>query len=292
MAEGHSAPLALTFALSSSLCAPVTNMTQSANTPPELQVRLQAFEGPLDLLLELIKKHEVDIFDIPISMITDEYLRFIQNAESIDIEVGGEWLELAALLIFIKSRMLLPQPEVEADDMEGEDPREELVQRLIEYQKYKLAAASLDQRPMLERDVFTHSEKGPEFTPMLGPAPLQEASVSELMEALKRLIARTKSDGKWVYEVNSQKLTLRSVILDIAALLAKNPRLEFEALFENKVIDRTRIITTFLALLEMTRLKMIKLFQSKLHGDQLWVERCVVDILEVSQELELKEAEV
>jgi len=268
----------------------VNGMTEtSTHTPRELQVKLEAFEGPLDLLLELIRKHEVDIFDIPIALITQEYLRFLHEAESINIEVGGEWLELAALLIFIKSRMLLPQPEVEQDDMEGPDPREELVQRLIEYQKYKLAAASLDERPVLERDVFTHAERSAEFAPLLGPPPLKEASVTELMDALKKLIERTKTEGNWVYEVNSQKLTLRSVILDIASLLAKTPRLPFEALFEGHTIDRGRVITTFLALLEMTRLKMIKLFQSKLQGDQLWIERCVVDILEVTQELELED---
>lgn len=264
-------------------------MTETlAHTPPELLVRLDAFEGPLDLLLELIRKHEVDIFNIPIALITDEYLRFIQSAETINIEVGGEWLELAALLIFIKSRMLLPQAEDAKDDAEGPDPREELVQRLIEYQRFKLAAASLNERPVLDRDVFVHPERAAEFTPLLGPAPLKEASVLELMEALQKLIARTKSDGRWVYEVNSQKLTLRSVILDIAGLLATSPRLPFESLFEGKIIDRQRIITTFLALLEMTRLKMITLFQSRLQGDQLWIERSVVDILEVSQELELE----
>ncbi|MGM0556206.1 MAG: segregation and condensation protein A, partial [Myxococcota bacterium] len=113
-------------------------------TPHELAVRLDAFEGPMDLLLELIRKHEVDIFDIPIALITEEYLAHIDTLEELDLEVGGEWLEMAATLIYIKSRMLLPPDEDEDDDEQGPDPREELVRRLVEYQKYKLIAGKLD----------------------------------------------------------------------------------------------------------------------------------------------------
>lgn len=259
---------------------------QARHTPPELLVRLEAFEGPLDLLLDLIRKHEIDIFDIPIAFITEEYLRFVVAAEALDLEIGGEWLELAALLIFIKSKMLLPK-EIFADEDEGPDPREELVERILEYQRFKAAAEQLDARPLLDRDVFTHPDKAREFASLLGPPPLRDASLADLVEALQRVVARSKADGRWVYEVSSQKLTLRSVILDVAQLLVDRPRLRFEDLFEHGDMSRHRVVTTFLALLEMTRLKMIKLFQSRLDGDQLWVERSVVDIVEVSQMLEL-----
>lgn len=256
------------------------------HTPPELLVRLDAFEGPLDLLLDLIRKHEIDIFDIPISFITDEYLKFVVSAKALDLDVGGEWLELAALLIYIKSKMLLPKEEMPLDE-DGPDPREELVERILEYQRFKAAASQLDARPRLDRDVFTHPEKAQEYTALLGPPPLREASIDDLLAALQRVVARSKTDGRWIYEVNSQKLTLRSVILDIATLLTQHPRLKFEELFDHGDLSRHRIVTTFLALLEMTRLKMIKLFQARLEGDQLWVERSVVDIMEVTQMLEL-----
>jgi len=253
----------------------------------ELYFKLPAYEGPLDLLLELIRKHEIDIFDIPIALITDEYLAYMETLEFLDLDLGGEWLEIAAMLVYIKSKMLLPQPEDPVEE-EGPDPREELVRRLIEYQKYKSAAEVLEERPMLERDVFTHPSRTGDYVDLLGPPPLREASVVDLVAALRRIIRSSKDEGTWVYEVSSQKLTLRSVILDVAGLLAETPRMRFDGLFEGVTLDRHRVITTFLALLEMTRMKMVKLFQRKLdEQDELWVERAVVDIVEVSQELEL-----
>ncbi len=252
-----------------------------------LEFSLPAYDGPLDLLLELIRKHEVDIFDIPIATITDEFLQFMQTMEFLDLGLGGEWLEMAAMLVYIKSKMLLPKPKVEEDD-EGPDPREELVRRLLEYQKYKAAAGALDERPMLTRDVFTHAPRAANFLDMVGPPPLKEASLDDLVKALKRVVQKSKSDGTWVYEVNSQKLTLRSVINDIAMILKDKPRVEFDELFVGHELSRHRIITTFLGLLEMTRLKMLKLFQSRLQGDKLFVERSVIDIVEVCLELELE----
>jgi segregation and condensation protein A len=123
---------------------------------------------------------------------------------------------------------------------------------------------------------------------MLGPPPLREASLNDLVSALKRVVEKSKDEGTWVYEVNSQKLTLRSVILEVAKTLQNTPRVDFEELFDEVEVSRHRIITTFLALLEMTRMKMVKLFQSKLKGNRLYVERAVIDIVEVSQELELE----
>ena len=145
-----------------------------------LSLKLDAYEGPLDLLLELIRKHEVDIFDIPIATITDEFLAFMHATEALDLSLGGEWLETAAMLVYIKSKLLLPKPKVEEDD-EGPDPREELVQRLLEYQKYKAAAGALGERPQLSRDVFTHAPRSADFVDMLGPAPLKEASLDDLV---------------------------------------------------------------------------------------------------------------
>lgn len=252
-----------------------------------VRFRLTTYEGPLDLLLDLIRKHEVDIFDIPISKITDEFLAYIEAMEFLDLNLGGEWLEMAAMLVYIKSKMLLPKPEVEEDE-DGPDPREELVKRLLEYQKYKAAAEALDDRDLLSRDVFVHPPRASDYVEMLGPPPLKDASLQDLVRALQRVVKKSKTDGTWVYEVNSQKLTLRSVIADVAEILQRRPRVTFDQLFEGVELSRHRIITTFLALLEMTRMKMVKLFQAKLDGDELFVERAVVDITELAQELELE----
>ncbi len=263
------------------------NEPKTAAVPRELLVKVPVYEGPMDLLLDLIRTHEVDIFDIPISLITKEFLAYIDTLRELDLEVGGEWLEMAATLVYIKSRLLLPKKQTD-EEIDGPDPREELVRRLLEYQKFKAAAEALDDRPMLERDVFKHPMRSDEWASKVGPPELREASITDLMSALQRVIKRSQSQGEWVYELDSQKLTLRSVIIDIARTLAERPRVAFDDLFEGHELTRNRIVTTFLALLEMTKLKMLKLFQARLDEDQtLWVERAVVDIVDVSQELEL-----
>lgn len=256
--------------------------------PAELCLDLPAFQGPMDLLLDLIKKHEVDIFDIPIAFITGEYLKHIDKLATFDLHVGGEWLELAATLVYIKSRMLLP-PDPAADEEDGPDPREELVQRLIEYQMYKLVAEKLDERPQLARDVFLPASRAAEFTDSLGPPKLRQASLGDLVAALQRVIEKNAHKPEFVMEISREKLTLRAVIREIAMLLKETPRISFDTLFENVTITRHRVVTTFLALLEMTRLKMIKLFQARLTENVLYIERAVIDILEVSQTLELGE---
>jgi segregation and condensation protein A len=254
--------------------------------PPELLLQLPVYQGPMDLLLDLIKKHEIDIFDIPIAFITREYLRYIDKLGSFDLHVGGEWLELAATLVYIKSKLLLP-PDPTPDEEEGPDPREELVQRLIEYQMYKLVADKLEERPQLARDVFLPAPRGQEFIDSLGPPKLRQASLADLVHALQRVIEKNAHKPEFVMEISREKLTLRAVIREIATLLKENPRIAFDALFENVVITRHRVVTTFLALLEMTRMKMIKLFQARLTENVLYIERSVVNILEVSQTLEL-----
>jgi segregation and condensation protein A len=260
-------------------------------TPHELAVRLDAFEGPMDLLLELIRKHEIDIFDIPIALITEEYLAYIDTLEELDLEVGGEWLEMAATLIYIKSRMLLPPDEDEDEDEQGPDPREELVRRLVEYQKYKLIAGKLDEMPQLERDVFRHPDRhAREFRKMTGPPPLRDAGIGDLMGAIKRLISKHEDDTDWVFDMTREELTLRSVMVDIAELLEDNPRVTFEQLFEDFEFSRYRVVTTFLALLEMTKRHIVRLLQAKLDDNRLYIERATINIVEVSQSLDLPDA--
>ncbi len=256
--------------------------------PKELAVRVEAFEGPLDLLLDLIKRHEVDIFDIPIALITEEYLRHVETMEALDLHVGGEWLEMAATLIYIKSKMLLPVDEDEEE--EGPDPREELVRRLIEHQKFQLIAGKLDELPKLQQDVFTHRRLAPEFEKMTGPPELRDAGITALVDAVKRLVKKNKKNANWVVEMTREKLTLRSVMLDVATLLQDKPRVSFEELFAEHDFTRYRVVTTFLALLEMTKRKIVKLMQTRIGEQRLYVERAVINIMEVSQTLELPEA--
>ncbi len=261
---------------------------EKKNVPPEFQLDLPSYSGPLDLLVDLIREHEIDIFDIPIALITRHYLNHVDQMQSLDLHVGGEWLEMAATLVHIKSKMLLP-PEPDDEEEEGPDPREELVRRLIEHQLFQWAADQLDERPQLERDFFLAAPKAREEREQVGPPRLQQANLFDLVDALKRVIEEQDEEQDWVYEITPEKLTLRGVILDIAAELSARPRIEFPDLFRGVKLDRHRVVTTFLALLEMTRLKMIRLFQPRLKDETnaLIIERAVIDIVEVSQSLDL-----
>ncbi|RAL22787.1 segregation/condensation protein A [Lujinxingia litoralis] len=259
----------------------------NAQVPAELNLDLPTYQGPMDLLLDLIREHEVDIFDIPIALITAEYLRYLDQLQALDLTVGGEWLEMAATLVYIKSRTLLPPDPEEHDDELGPDPREELVRRLIEYQVFKWAAEQLDDRPQLQRDFFLPAPRAQEERQQVGPPKLREADISDLVAALRRVIEKQREEPHWAYEITREKLTLRGMILDISTILRDEPRIPFESLFGESRITRHRVVTTFLALLEMTKLRMIKLFQQRLGGpDTLIIERAVIDIVEVSQTLE------
>lgn len=223
-----------------------------------MKVKLEIFEGPLDLLLHLIKKNEVDIYDIPIAVITEQYLVYIEMMKELNLDIAGEFLLMAATLIHIKSKMLLPvSEEITEEDEEGQDPRLELVRKLIEYQRYKEAAQELDKREILGRDVFTKSHflmEGIE-----GDEGLVEVSVFELLEALKSVIEKTpKTSG---FEVSVEKVTITDRINYIMDVLGRGKSVTFLSLFPSGS-SRTFIITTFLAMLELTKMRMIRIFQS------------------------------
>ncbi|MFB6372129.1 MAG: ScpA family protein [Bradymonadaceae bacterium] len=257
------------------------------DVPVELRLDLPSFEGPMDLLLELVRDHEIDIFDIPIALITDEYLACIDRMEELDLEVGGDWLEMAARLMYIKSRTLLPDEDDDGDD-EGPDPREELVRRLVAYEKFKTYADKLDDRPTLESETFTSPARLNDYRKQTGPPEVRDADVSDLLGAVRDLVAETDEPEEFVYEMTREKLSLRQVVLDVAGRLADSPRVTFRSLFDGKVPSRNRVVTTFVALLEMTRLDMIELFQARLGAvDKMYIERAVIDIVEVSQSLDL-----
>jgi len=227
-------------------------------------IKLDIFEGPLDLLLYLIKKNEIDIYNIPVALITEQYLQYLKMIKSLNLDLAGEYLVMASTLIHIKSKMLLPEPE-EPEEEEEEDPRAELVRQLLEYQAFKEAATDLGNRPILERDVFTRAAFLPEETEKSTTAEeeLIEVSIFELIEAFHRLVARI--DKKELLEIDLEKMSLTDIINDIMERLSCEKNLTFDELLGEKK-ERWRIIYTFLALLELIKLRMVKAYQTSAFG--------------------------
>jgi segregation and condensation protein A len=224
------------------------------------RVQLEIFEGPLDLLLHLIKKNEVSITDIPIASITEQYLSTLELMQSLNLDVAGEFLVMAATLIHIKSRMLLPAGDDDPDEDEGIDPRDELVRRLLEYQRFKEAADQLEQREILTRDVFVRAAAAEET-----PAPgFREVSVFELLSALRRVLDRLPKDDNF-HNVTLEKITVREKMTLLLDSLRANGRLVFEALF-TAMKSRMEVVVTFLAMLELVKAQAIKIFQEQAAG--------------------------
>jgi len=231
------------------------------------RVTLPSFEGPLDLLLYLIKKAEVDIYDIEIASITDQYLSYLDQMVKHDLEVAGEFLVVAATLIYIKSRTLLPEDQqLPEEDAEEDDPRWELIKQLVEYKKFKDAAGTLGERERLRelifhREVKTHAPLIEEPSkPGLG-----RVGVIDLVKAFQTVLQRARErDG--FKEIFEDKYTVSDKIQNILGLIEKNERLSFFGLFDD-MTSRTEIAVTFLALLELIRLKQLKCVQSDVFGD-------------------------
>jgi segregation and condensation protein A len=224
------------------------------------KVQLPIFEGPLDLLLHLIKKNEVSVTDIPISMITEQYLATLELMQSLNLDVAGEFLVMAATLIHIKSRMLLPAGEDETDEEEGEDPREELVRRLLEYQRYKDAAEELQKREVLSRDVFVRpSGSAEEFTPV----GFGEVSIFELISALQAVLARLPKEE--LHEVTLERISVRDKMTFLLEVLRQPGRVVFQDLFRD-TSSRIEIVITFLALLELVKIRAIRIRQEERTG--------------------------
>ena len=227
-------------------------------------VALPVFEGPLDLLLSLIQEHKLDIFDIPISFVTDRYLAYIDAAQGMNIDLAAEYLLMAATLAHIKSRMLLPREEA-ADAPDGEpgpDPREELVRRLLEYQKYKDAGQRIGALPQLGREVFVRRAK--EDLPLApGDAAYlksPEVSVYRLIELLARVLEERRIHIP--HEVFVERLSIGDRISVITDRLREEERITFTSLFADlSDRERHRLVPTFLAVLEMARLKLVKVHQ-------------------------------
>jgi segregation and condensation protein A len=227
-------------------------------------VSLDVFEGPLDLLLHLIRKHELDIFDIPIAFITQKYLEYLDLMKDLNLNLASEYLEMAAHLTYIKSKMMLPNPEGEEDEdglEEGPDPREELVRQLLEYQKYKTAADEISSRPQHGRDVFVRDAtklKSDEDREMASPG------LFALMEALKQILEKVDYSENNPYKNNEiliTQISLTARIHELVDILQQKERILFSELFEG-IVTRSDIITSFLAILEMTKLNLAKIHQA------------------------------
>jgi len=223
----------------------------------DLPVRLQVFEGPLDLLLHLIKKNEVDIYDIPIALITQQYLDYLDLMQELDLDVVGEFLVMAATLIHIKSRMLLPRPDPTQEDPE-EDPREALVRRLIEHQRFKAAAELLHERE-IQRSAQWGRPDG-RIAEVVGEAPEPEIEVDlfSLMAAFRQVLERARARPRVL--LPPEQMPIETRIEQLLARLSETDACGFEELFAD-VQTRGGMIVTFLALLEMIRLKMVRVFQ-------------------------------
>jgi segregation and condensation protein A len=234
-------------------------------------VQLPQFEGPLDLLLHLCQKHELNILDIPIGFVTEKYLEYLAVMQLMQLDVAAEYLVMAATLAHIKSKMLLPAPPPgQEDDVVAEDevdPREALIRRLLEYQKYKHAGEQLAARGVVGRDVFPRG-MAIEEAANGGLPPLAEVPLYALVEAFQRVLDRGKI--RLSHDIVADRISLSDRIGELSDLIGTRRRASFEELFQG-LATKFDLVITFLALLEMTRLKMTRLFQSEPLGP-LYVE--------------------
>ncbi|MGD8860779.1 MAG: segregation/condensation protein A [Myxococcales bacterium] len=237
------------------------------------RIELPLFEGPLDLLLHLIKKHELEILDLPIAFITERYLAYLKMMQELDLDVAAEYLLMAATLAHIKSKMLLPkEPEdqQEEDELDLEDPRAELIRRLLEYQKYKAAGEELGSRAIAGRDVFPRGAPAPEAS---GPAPLAEVGLFKLLDAFEKILERAKD--RVSLEVTSERISIQERMTEITDFLRERRSCRFEELFEGD-LTRYQIVVTFLAMLEMTKMHVLRIYQAD-HTSPIHLQYALLD---------------
>lgn len=269
---GDEAPSQVTAA-AEALAAP-------ARTSGLYRVTLPVFEGPLDLLLHLIKKNEVEIVDIPLATITEQYLAYLEMMRDLNLDIAGEFLVMAATLTLIKSRMLLP---LSAEDEEEEevDSRADLLRQLLEYQRYREAALALSERPLLHRDVFVR-EPVMDAEAVAGAAELPQLNVTvwELLDAFRTVLKRARPES--VHEVVIERLSLRDRVRTLLQALGVARSLDFESLFDEDA-SRSEIIITLLALLELVKMGAARATQEERFG-RIVIELAVADVATVSLE--------
>jgi segregation and condensation protein A len=236
---------------------PVTELPRDLYIPPQaLEVFLEAFEGPLDLLLYFIRRQNLDILDIPLAEITRQYMRYIELMQDLQLELAGEYLVMAATLAEIKSRMLLPRPKAAADGVE-EDPRAELVRRLQEYERFKRAAEGLDTLPRLERDVWAASA---ELKDKQVSRVLPQITLQEMLVAFQEVVVRAEMFAH--HHIQRERLSVRERMGDILSSLERSSFVEFVRLFRPEE-GRMGVTVTFMAILELVREGLIDIVQAE-----------------------------
>jgi segregation and condensation protein A len=225
-----------------------------------IRIKVQAFEGPLDLLVHLIRKHELDVYDIPIALVTKQYLEYLDLMQELNLDVASEFLVMAATLIHIKSRMLLPRPETAAGDpVEEEDPRDTLVRRLLEHERFKAAAGLLHERETLRSAQWTRPDTrvealaGEEYEPEI------EVDLFSLLSAFRAVLERARERPP--IPLPPEHISVEARMEQMLARLSETDACGFQDLFDD-VASRPDLIVTFLALLEMIRLKLVRVFQT------------------------------
>ena len=227
------------------------------------RVRLDVFEGPLDLLLHLVKKNEVDLSDLPVATITDQYIAYLDLLQQLDLDMAGEYLVMAATLLHLKSRLLLPAEEA-ADEESGEDPRAELARQLLEYQRFREAAEMLDRNSMLGRDVFTRVPlRNEAIDGQDGIDEIYDVSLGDLLDALQEVLKNAEPGV--VHQVILEQISLREQVCMVLDLLRERTQVAFTDLFSAE-ISRLQILVTFLATLELVRTRMVNLNQDERFG--------------------------
>ena len=239
--------------------APLTELPKDLYIPPDaLEVFLEAFEGPLDLLLYLIRRQNLDILDIPVAEITRQYMAYVEVMKGLRLELAAEYLVMAAMLTEIKSRMLLPRPK--SEEGEEEDPRAELIRRLQEYERFKKAAEDLDALPRMERDTFTVKVDAP---PRSGPRPQPALALQELLLALKDVLQRAEMFSH--HHVHMEPLSVRERMSNVLSVVTTEKFTSFPSLFKAEE-GKLGAVVTFLAVLELMKESLIEIVQTEPYG--------------------------
>jgi len=236
----------------------------------DYKVQLEVFEGPLDLLLYLIKKDEVDIYDISIERITGQYLEFMETFQTLNIDLAGEFIVMAATLLYLKSRTLLPvDQQMGEEDANEDDPRWDLIRQLIEYKKFKEAADRLREREALQEALFPRmpAESEAEVTE---PLLVAEVGIFDLINAFQKVLKRLDQKSEDLRDIFEENFTVGDKIEIIVRRMQSGVALRFEELFHERA-GRTEVVVTFLAMLELIRMKQLRVRQDALFGE-IWLE--------------------
>ncbi len=230
-----------------------------------MNFKINEFEGPLDLLLHLIKENKMDIMNIEIERITEQYIKYLDEQEKMNLEIASEYLVLASELIELKSKLLLPNPKVETEEGEEIDPREDLVNRLLEYQAYKEITKVLKEKEELRKEIYTKSPENIKNYVDENTKLSSDITLDDLVEAFKKYLERKKESKPLKTKVTTNEISVSSRRLEIKSILRSKPKVSFFELFP--VLNKEYVVATFLAILEMAKNKELKITQDKNFDD-------------------------